>query len=58
LQLATKRMDQRILEARDLEGVLLVRDKLDLSAAFLIPHLLQLALAANLRVCFSMTLSL
>ncbi len=51
-------MDQRILEARDLEGVLLVRDKLDLSAAFLIPHLLQLALAANLRVCFCITLSL
>ncbi|DBA78052.1 hypothetical protein WJX79_008308 [Trebouxia sp. C0005] len=43
-------MDQRILEARDLEGVLLIRDKLDLSAAFLIPHLLQLALTANLRI--------
>ncbi|KAL0021883.1 hypothetical protein WJX77_010720 [Trebouxia sp. C0004] len=43
-------MDQRILEARDLEGVLLIRDKLNFSAAFLIPHLLQLALAANLRV--------
>ncbi|DBB04435.1 TPA: hypothetical protein ACH3X1_012916 [Trebouxia sp. C0004] len=42
-------MDQRILEARDLEGVLLIRDKLNFSAAFLIPHLLQLALAANLR---------
>jgi hypothetical protein len=51
-------MDQPILEARDLEGVVLVRDKLDFSAAFLIPHLLQLALAANLRVCFCITMSL
>jgi hypothetical protein len=51
-------MDRRVLEARDLEGVLLIRDKLDFSAAFLIPHLLQLALAANLRVCFCTMLSL
>jgi len=51
-------MDRRVLEARDLEGVLLIRDKLDFSAAFLIPHLLQRALAANLRVCFCTMLSL
>lgn len=44
-------MNCRILEAQDLAGLLLVRNKADLSAAFLLPHLLHLALSANLRVC-------
>ena len=43
-------MERHLLEAADLDGFLLVRHKLELSAAFLIPHLLQLALSCDLRV--------
>ena len=48
------RMEHRLLAATELEGLCLIRDKLDLSAAFLIPHLLQTALSANLRVLVSL----
>ena len=47
-----------LLESQDLNGVLLIRDKLDLSGAFLIPHLVQLALSADLRVAFEVVLCL
>ena len=43
-------MELRLLDFEDSQGVTLIRDKLDLSAAFLIPYLLQLALSANLKV--------
>ena len=43
-------MDLRLLDFEDLHGIALIRDKLDLSAAFLIPYLLQLALSADLKV--------
>ena len=45
-----RRMELRLLDFEDLYGVALIRDKLDLSAAFLIPYLLQLALSADLKV--------
>lgn len=48
------RMEHRLLAATELEGLWLIRDKLDLSAAFLIPHLLQTALSANLKVHVSL----
>lgn len=43
-------MELRLLDFDDLRGVALIRDKLGLSAAFLIPYLLQLALSADLKV--------
>ena len=43
-------MELRLLDLNDLRGVALIRDKLELSAAFLIPYLLQLALSAELKV--------
>lgn len=43
-------MELRLLDIEGVRGVTLARDKLDLSAAFLIPYLLQLALSANLKV--------
>ena len=43
-------MELRLLDVEDLHGVALIRDKLDLSAAFLIPYLLQVALSADLKV--------
>ena len=43
-------MELRLLDIKDVHGVALIRDKLDLSAAFLIPYLLQLALSADLKV--------
>ena len=43
-------MARRLLESQDLNGLLLIRDTLQLSAGVLIPHLLQLALSADLQV--------
>ena len=43
-------MERRLLDIENVTGVLLIRDRLELSAAFLIPHLLQLALAGGLKV--------
>ncbi|KAL3153185.1 hypothetical protein ABBQ38_011936 [Trebouxia sp. C0009 RCD-2024] len=43
-------MELRLLDIEGIHGVTLARDKLDLSAAFLIPYLLQLALSANFKV--------
>lgn len=43
-------MELRLLDFNDLHGVALIRDKLELSAAFLVPYLLQLALSADLKV--------
>lgn len=43
-------MELRLLDIEGIHGLTLARDKLDLSAAFLIPYLLQLALSANFKV--------
>ena len=43
-------MNCGLLDTEELQGLLLVRNKADLSAAFLVPYFTQLALAANLRV--------
>lgn len=43
-------MELRLLDFNDLRGVALIRDKLELSAAFLVPYLLHLALSADLKV--------
>lgn len=51
------RMERRLLDIETVRGVLLVRDRLELSAAFLIPHLLQQALAADLKVTHSIRTS-
>lgn len=42
-------MDKRLIDAEDLNGLLLIRDTLQLSASFLVPHLLQLALSVDLQ---------
>lgn len=44
------RMELRLLDVEDFYGVALIRDKLNLSAAFLVPYLLQIALSADLKV--------
>ena len=43
-------MGRSLLAAEELEGMLLVQNRADLSSAFLTPYLLQLALSADMRV--------